>query len=226
MPAPPKKPHLRERYDSRQQAVIDQCAHVFATRGYDGTTIDDLIAATGLTRGGLYHYIDSKSELLTRILHDLMGPLLEDAEAIVNGSAEAARGFSGEAPEDPPGSAEARLRALVRVWMEQVESHQDHITVFLQERATIAREATWDDVRRDRAAFEALLAQVLQDGIDRGEFAIDDPQLSALALLGMVNHAAVWFRPDGRLDAEAVADGFCDVLLQGIARGDRSGTAL
>jgi AcrR family transcriptional regulator len=59
MPAPPKSPALRERYDARQRDVIDACARVFAERGYDGTSVDDLVAATGLARGGLYHYIGS-----------------------------------------------------------------------------------------------------------------------------------------------------------------------
>ncbi|MFA4929236.1 MAG: TetR/AcrR family transcriptional regulator [Patulibacter sp.] len=200
-PAPPQRPHLRERYDSRQQTVIDRCARVFATRGYDGTTIDDLIAATGLTRGGLYHYIGSKAELLTRILQDLMSPLLSEAAAIV---------------DDESATADARLRALVRIWMGRVASHQDHIRVFLQERTTLARNAAWGDVRGDRDAFEALLVRVLREGVDRGEFVIADPQLSALALLGMVNHAAVWFGPGRRLSADEVADGFVDLFLDGV----------
>lgn len=201
MPAPPKRPTLRRRYDDRQRSVIDTCARVFAERGYDGTTIDDLIDATGLARGGLYHYIGSKSQLLTRILEDLMGPLLHEAAAII---------------DDPGASATVRLGALVRIWMARVASHQDHVRVFLQERTTLARKADWADVRRDRDAFEALLVRVLGEGVERGEFAIADPQLSALALLGMVNHAALWFTPGRRLSADEVADGFVALFLDGV----------
>lgn len=205
MPAPPKKPHLRERYDSRQRDVLDACARVFAERGYDGTTIDHLIAATGLTRGGLYHYIGSKSEALTRILDDLMGPLLERATAAVDGP-------------DAAASASDQLRAVTRIWMRQVESHRAHVAVFEQERHTLQREAVWESARGDRRAFEQLLLRILRRGVADGELAIDDPQLAALALLGMVNHSALWFRPGGRLSADEVADGFVDVFLDGVRR--------
>lgn len=206
MPAPPKKPTLRRRYDDRQRAVLDVCAQVFAERGYHATTIDDLIEATGLARGGLYHYIGSKSEALTRILDDLMGPLLERATAAVEGP-------------DAPASASDRLRTLTRIWMRQVESHRAHVAVFEQERRTLEREPAWETVRGDRRAFEALLVRVLEQGVRDGELTVDDPQLAALALLGMVNHSALWFVPGGRLDADQVADGFVDVFLDGVRRG-------
>jgi AcrR family transcriptional regulator len=203
MALPPKSPTLRRKYDSRQREVLDACAHAFAERGYHGTSIDDLIEATGLARGGLYHYIGSKSEALIRILDDLMGPLLERATAVVTG------------PEAPP-TATARLRALTRVWMRQVESHRDHVLVFEKERAVLREGPSWDAIRRDRETFEDLLRKVLDDGIDTGEFSAADPSLVSLALLGMVNHAALWFVPGGRLDADGVADGFVALVLDGV----------
>ncbi|WP_320671101.1 TetR/AcrR family transcriptional regulator [Patulibacter defluvii] len=205
MARPPARPKLRERYDERQQQVIDACAQAFAQRGYHGTSIDDLIAATGLARGGLYHYIGSKQGALTRILEDLMTPLLEDASAVV---------------AQPDATAEQRLRALVRVWMRHVEQYQAHVRVFQQERHTIEADPGWDDVRRDRDAFSALLTGVLRDGAEGGDFALDDPPLAALALQGMVNHAATWFDPAGRLTADQVADGFCDAIVRGIGAAD------
>ena len=47
---------------------------------------------------------------------------------------------------------------------------------------------------------------------------VPDPALAALALLGMVNHTALWFTPGGRLSADEVADGFVDLLLDGLRR--------
>lgn len=244
MAEPPKSPPLRQRYDSRQREVIDACARAFAERGYHGTSIDDLVAATGLARGGLYHYIGSKQAALSRILADLMGPLLERATPIAEGRTdenadpaatsgtgngttgtdhgEAFRDGTGNGATDHDGgsglplSAEQRLRAITRIWMEHVEGHRDYVMVFQQERHTIEREPIWHDVRRDRDAFERLLTGILREGVAGGEFVVEDPGLSALALLGMVNHSATWFRPGGRLSAEQVADGFCDLLLSGI----------
>jgi AcrR family transcriptional regulator len=200
MASPPVRPALRERYDRRQQEVVDRAAHVFARRGYHATSIDDLIEATGLTRGGLYHYIGSKQELLFRIHEELLEPLLERARAILAEDA------------DP----ETHLRRLVREWVEHVERHRDHMVVFDQERRTVEEEPRWAEVRRARKDFEDLLASVLERGRREGIFVLADPQLTLLALLGMVNYLPQWYDPTGRLDADAIATGYCDAVLEGI----------
>ncbi len=200
MAAPPVSPVLREKYDRRQQEVIDACARVFAQRGFHATSIDDLIAETSLTRGGLYHYIGSKQELLFRVFDELMTPLLERARPLAA----------------PPGDPEERLRKLTRVWMRHVEGHRDHVLVFNQERHTVARDPQWEQVRTARAEFEGILASVLAEGQRAGSFVMADPQLTALAFLGMVNHTPQWYDPGRRLSADEIAEGFCDMLLGGI----------
>jgi cytochrome P450 len=67
----------------------------------------------------------------------------------------------------------------------------------------------WREVRRQRKEFEALLGDLLADR----RFRFADRDLALLALLGMVNHTALWLRPRGRLTAEQVADGYVDLLL-------------
>jgi AcrR family transcriptional regulator len=200
MPSPPTRPALRARYEARRAEVVAAAARLFAERGYHGTSIEDLLEATGLTRGGLYHYMDGKQDLLIAILDELMDPLLARAREIV------AR----------PGSAEEHLRAVTRAWLTHVAAHRDHMVVFNQERRTLERDAAWAHVRAARRAFEALLDDILRRGVQEGEFAIADPQLTRLALLGMGNHTAQWFVPGGRLGAEQIADGYCALLLDGI----------
>lgn len=200
MPSPPTRPALRAKYDARRAEVVEAAARVFAARGYHATSIDDLLAATGLTRGGLYHYMDGKQDLLIAVLDDLMAPLLERARAIV----------------DSPGTPEEHLRAVARLWIGHVAAHLDHMVVFNQERRTLERDAGWAHVRAARREFEQLVRSVLDRGVDDGSFVVDDPSLTLLAFLGMGNYTAQWYAPDGRLDAEAIADGYCELLLRGI----------
>ena len=190
MPQPPSSPALRERYDRRQQAVIETSAALFARRGFQATSMDELSDATGLRSGGLYHYIGSKQNLLLLIFGQLMDPLLEQAAEIEASAA------------DP----ETQLRALVRAWLAHIETHLDHMAVFAQERHAIEHEPEWEQVRASRDAFEAILARRL------AEVGITD-RLQHFALLGMVNHTATWLRPGGRLTAEQIADGYCNMLL-------------
>ena len=190
MSQPPTSPALRERYDRRRQAVVTTAAALFARRGFQATSMDELSDATGLRAGGLYHYIGSKQALLLDIFNQLMEPLLERAAEI-------------EASE---ADAETQLRMLVRAWLAHIETHLDHMAVFAQERHAIEHEPEWEQVRASRDAFEAILARRL------AAVGLTD-RLALFALLGMVNHTATWLKPGGRLSTEQIADGYCNMLL-------------
>src|SRR3954453_14184991 len=117
---PPTPPLLRARYERRRHEVVDAAARVFAQRGFHATSVQDLVAATGLAAGGLYHYIGSKDRLLVQICDELMDPLLEEAAALVArddlgpegglGGVGGAGAGVGRARRGPP-LAYARLRA-------------------------------------------------------------------------------------------------------------------
>jgi AcrR family transcriptional regulator len=201
MPAvpPPTRPALRARYEGRRAELIDTAAKAFAEGGYKETSIADLSAATGLAAGGIYHYIGSKENLLIAICDDLLAPLLEEGREIV-------------AAEDLP--PERQLRDLLRVWLAHVETHRAHMLVFAQERHLIEREPQWRAVRRQRKQFEELLDGILARGEADGSMAFADRSVTLFALLGMVNYTPTWLSPRGRLSADEVADGYCELILR------------
>jgi TetR/AcrR family transcriptional regulator, cholesterol catabolism regulator len=193
--APPTRPALRERYDRRQDELVAAAAREFAVHGYDQTTMARLARATGLATGALYHYFGSKEQLLRAICDQLMEPLLARAQQLC----------AQDAGVDPAG----RLCALVRLWVAHVCAHRDHMLVFQQERHQIESGEHWRSVRASRKQFERLVASVLQDAIAVRA----DGALPLLALLGMVNHTAQWYRPRGTLSPEQIADGYLRLLL-------------
>ena len=199
VPSPPTRPALRARYDARRREVVGTAAKLFAERGYDGTSMSELTAATGLAAGGLYHYIEGKDDILIAICDELLEPLLEQARKIV-------------AAEAPPVE---QLRGLVTAWVAHVVEHRHHMLVFTQERQAIEREQRWRRVRSQRRAFEKILDDVLKRGEADGSMSFADRRLSLLALLGMVNYTPQWVRPNGRLSPAEIAAGYCAILLGG-----------
>jgi TetR/AcrR family transcriptional regulator, cholesterol catabolism regulator len=197
LPSPPTRPALRARYEARRRKVVDTAAKLFAERGYDGTSISELTAATGLAAGGLYHYIEGKDDLLIAICDELLEPLLARAREIV-------------AAEAPPVT---QLRNLIEAWVAHVVAHRHHMLVFTQERQAIERQTRWRHVRSQRKAFEKILDDVLARGEANGSMTFADRRLSLLALLGMVNYTPQWVRPNGRLSPAEIADGYCAIVL-------------
>lgn len=190
----------QERYAKRRNELIDIAAQVFARRGYHATTIDDLVEATQLQRGGLYHYIGGKKDLLLSIHERFIQPLLAETSAIV----------SDDAPAD------VKLRKTAHVLMRTINDYRDQVTVFLHEWRAIEDDPEWEGIREGRRAFERDIADILEQGRRDGVFQFADVRLTVLAFLGMLNYTYQWFDPAGRVAPEAVADYFCDVFLRGI----------
>jgi AcrR family transcriptional regulator len=197
VPSPPTRPALRARYEARRSEVVAAAAELFAERGYDGTSMSELTEATGLAAGGIYHYIEGKDDLLIAICDELLEPLLERAREIV-------------AAEAPPVE---QLRELITAWVAHVVAHRHHMLVFTQERQAIERQPRWRHVRAQRKAFEKILDELLARGEADGSMTFADRRLSLLALLGMVNYTPQWVRPQGRLSAVEIADGYCAIVL-------------
>jgi AcrR family transcriptional regulator len=175
--------------------MVSAAARVFAQRGYDRTTMQDLAASMGLATGALYHYFGSKEQLLIEICDQLMEPLLDRAREVVLG-------------DDPP---EDQLRALVRMWVANVVRYRDHMLVFQQERHAIETGSKWRGVRESRKAFERLVQSALERAGAAGHGGVDG-RLALMALLGMVNHTPQWYRARGRLSPEEIADGYLELL--------------
>src|SRR3954454_20530718 len=146
--APPMRPALRLKYDAKLRDLVDVAASLFAEQGYHATSIENLLSASGLTRGGLYHYIDGKHDLLIAVQRELLEPLLERARAAL-------------AESDDP---ETQLRAVTRVWIEHVETHRDHMVVFNAERRTVEDHPRWAEILPARNEFEDLLAGIFERG--------------------------------------------------------------
>jgi AcrR family transcriptional regulator len=193
----PERAALRRRYERKRAQVVLDAARVFARSGYDQTSVPDLSEALGMAAGALYHYFDSKQDLLIAICDQLMDPLLAEAEELL-------------ADERP--SAD-RLRALLRLWVGHVIEHRDHMLVFQQERHVIEQGGQWRKVREHRKRFERLLDAALRQAREDGVTRLGDERLMRSALLGMVNHTAQWHRPRGRLDAADIADGYAALVL-------------
>lgn len=201
---PRGRPRLEnnKQFERRQAEIVDIAARLFAANGFHATTVDNLVEATGLQRGGLYHYMESKEDLLIRIHERFIEPLLADAGEVVDANY-------------PP---DAALQRLGHVLMQDIAGYLPQVTVFLHEWRIIEHDERWRSIKKSRQEFEQLITGVLQRGVDEGVFAIEDVRLATLAFLGMFNYSYQWYKPKGRTTAEEIADRFCAIFLSGISR--------
>lgn len=199
-PKAPTSERSKERYERRLTEVVDTAASVFASRGYHATTIDHLVQATGLQRGGLYHYIGGKLDLLIAIHERFIEPLLQDARAIAS---------RDEAPD-------VQLRALAHALMGDITGYRDQVTVFLHEWRAIESDPAWKGIKRSRREFEGIVTSVLVRGREEGLFRFQDERLTLMAFLGVFNYSYQWYDPKKDATPDEIADEFTDIFISGI----------
>ena len=76
---------VTERGDRSRSAIIAAAAEIFAQRGYTGASLNEIIRASGLTKGGFYFHFASKQELALEVIHahqrDWMAQAMREAQA-------------------------------------------------------------------------------------------------------------------------------------------------
>jgi TetR/AcrR family transcriptional regulator, cholesterol catabolism regulator len=190
----------RETTSDPKQEILRTSARLFQQQGYDGTSMNDVAAALKLSKGGLYHHFQSKDE----ILFELMNHAMNITEERVIGPAKAI--------SDP----ELRLRTLIRRHIAVVLSERDReITVMLHENHPLspALRKRINARKKDYVHFlENLVAEVQRV---RGSKGTVTARAAAFALLGMINWIYQWYRPQGSLQEESLAQQYTEIFFAG-----------
>lgn len=156
--------------------------------------------AVGILPGSLYVHINSKEELLQRIVETGIQRYLDAIEPIVESDQ--------SAPERLRGAITAHLGVLG-------ESLQQTRIAFHQ--WTYLADTGKRRVIKLRRRYEALFDQIIDEGIEAGEFrAIKSPRVIVLGIIGMLNSTTEWYSPNGELTPEQIAEILADGALTGI----------
>jgi len=178
----------------RRDQILEEAARLFGRRGYHATSMRDIGGATGMLAGSLYSHISSKEDLLHRIVLEAAHTFIEGLEAIR---------AEDLTPED-------RLRKAMRAHVAVVAADVDAAWVFNHEWKALTGERR-EEIRRLRRRYERLW-----DGIVRELPGAADPRFARLLVLSAANWTYTWYRPDGPLSPDEVADRFTDLLLAGL----------
>ena len=159
------KPDVAE---ERKAQIYQAALACFNRKGYHLTTMDDIVAESGLSKGALYWYFKSKRELFLSLFQELMEQYGQAMESLVTSQANAA------------GKMRAGL-AFIRAGFEEIAPFFG----VMMEAWTLTRHD--EDVERlTRKIYEPYVdtvTQIVQEGIASGEFRADFPRATALVVL-------------------------------------------
>jgi AcrR family transcriptional regulator len=185
--------------NDRQRAEILRAAAVlFAEKGYGGTKLQDIAEAVSLKRTAFYYYFKSKEELLHSLVDEVTFTLQRRTTEIL---------------EQEHVSPSQTLRDIVRNYSSLLMELAVEFRFVSRTEADIPPDLA---KAHDRAKKQVLdsFTEIVKRGTNSGEFTTDDPKMVSLAIIGMCNWSAWWFRDTGKLNRDQVADRFAELALK------------
>jgi AcrR family transcriptional regulator len=201
MVGPPERPALRARWERRRRTVVATAARLFAERGYQATSMDEVAARVGVTKPMLYEYFGSKDGLLAACLARARQQLHERTVAAV---------AAGGEPREV-------MRCAVLAFFEFVDDHAAAWRVLQAEAMVTSGPGAQgiEEIRRQQSAYTQTLLAAMPGGADLGPVAL---KVRSEMVTGACERVAVWrtSQPEPP-DAEAVTDLVLDALWPGLS---------
>jgi TetR/AcrR family transcriptional regulator, cholesterol catabolism regulator len=184
----------------RHREVLETAARLIREQGYEAASVQDIAAACGLTKAGLYYYIRSKEDLLLEIMSYGMDIFEERVLLPVLAIA------------DPV----ERLKACMERNIHLVtEERSKEITVILHEHETLTGAAR-QQINARKKRYVHFLEASFEEAMREGRIRRVEPRVAAFSFLGTVLWIYKWFRPDGKIPADRLAAEMQDLFFGGL----------
>lgn len=193
-----------ERNETSETArkVLDAAAELFATKGFEATSVRDIAAATGMTMSNIYYYYQSKEGLLVAVLEKFWRHMYE--------------GLHGVIESDLPPLE--RFRLLVKTHLRLVlEEYRNRAKIaVVEERLRVSKQLHREALDMYRKELENLQSFGY---IDKGQ----NVTLVAFYILGGIIWHLRWYRSSGQFSLDQITENYANFVLGGILTGPASG---
>lgn len=188
------------KYLAKRNHILGTALELFRSNGYDATSLQQVADESGFLKGSLYYYVRSKEDLLVELVEEV----------------HAAFGRTLEEYRQLEGPVLLRIEALLRNAALDAGRNQKFLTVFYREFTRIDPERREKIVElRDKQ--EQILRSLIIEGQQLGEIRGDvDPKIATIALESMSNSVYNWYRPDGRMSLERIADELATLAVRSL----------
>ena len=185
-------------YDTQREDILARAAELFATRGYPGTSMNEVAKACGVSKPALYHYVRDKSQLLAEIATSHVTRLQTLADEV-------------KQLDLPP---EAGLRQLIERFVEEYAGAHHAHRVLIEDVKFLDLH---DQARVLSVQRQVVIAFAQAVAIARPELvaaSLNKPL--AMLLFGMMNWMFTWLQPEGKLSHAEMAPVVADLFLGGL----------
>ncbi|MBE5812997.1 MAG: TetR/AcrR family transcriptional regulator [Clostridiales bacterium] len=175
-----------------KRAIFDKSMQLFADKGYNDTSIEEITAVAGIAKGTFYYHFSSKEEVFNFLIDEGMKLLMNNIELKTNKAQ----------------NSIAKLKAVILIQIKIVIKYENFIRLILSE--------MWGKDKRSLKCKQCLLdyvdiiEKVVQDGIDKGEIKSKDAETIAYNIFGLISACLIKKQKnDGDIDIISTYEQFC-----------------
>lgn len=192
----------------RRSQILQMAGHLFSQRGYHATSIRDLAKALNLQGGSLYAHIASKEELLLEVVRQAAARFQEVLKSL------------------PQAGPKERMVALVKGHLRVIAEELPRATVFFHEWKHLSPPLL-EEAKALRDRYEEGVQRVIAEGVEKGVFRVANLRLATLFVLSALNWTYQWYRPEGPMSLEELAEAYAQMVLKalGAEEGGEDGEA-
>lgn len=185
----------------KRERILETATRLFYESGFRATSMESIADELSATKPFIYYHFKNKYDLLDEIAMRVTG--------LANRALEDALADASEENSDPT----SVLSSMVRNYARLVLERQRIIAVFWREESNFTA-ATRERVEGERQRFTSALASVLVEGNQRGVFKVDQPALTALAIMNLITFTYTWYREAGSFEPDELYNHYIQLTLR------------
>jgi AcrR family transcriptional regulator len=184
---------------TRKDVIISKAARLFREKGYSASSMRDLAEEVGVEAASLYNHINSKSEILQEICFKVANKFMSHIEAIDNS----------------PINSIAKIEAVLRFHVQQMIHHYEEVYVSDREWKHLV-DPYMSNYQNQRRTYRQRMAQMIENGIQKGEIKSIDAPTAVLIMLHAVSGIESWHRSKKKISGELLEENMLMILIDGL----------
>ena len=190
-----------KRNSTKKEVIIEKASRLFREKGFGAASMRDLAEHVGVEAASLYNHIKSKSEILQEICFKVANKFLTHMDAV----------------ERSPKTSVEKLEDIIRIHIRMMLEEYEHVYVSDHEWKHLP-EPYLSNFLNQRRSYRRRLADLVQEGIDRGEMKSIDPYVAVITFLSAIGGIEYWHRSRKAINEQEVEDNMVAYLVGGLRK--------
>lgn len=187
-----------DQFQKRREALVQIAIHLFNRHGFHATSMEAIATEVGLTKGTLYHYYDSKTDLASDCV----------LESVADGLRMAQKAHDGG------GNGLQKLERYLHLQFETLAGRGGSSWMLAD--ISVLSEPQQAEARKRSRVVDALVQKMLEEGVADGSMVSVDPKVAEFFLMGALNWLPRWYSPEGSMSSSDLASLFIRMMFDGL----------